>query len=164
MKKQLIIINCRFLSQTISGVQRFAIEMCLELKKKNLNIIFVSPRNIIHHDLAEQLDVKSIGKLKGHFWEQVTLRDYVTKNDGLLLSFCNTGPLFLKNQIITIHDLCFMTHPHWFSKSFTIVYNFLIPKIVKKSKHIITVSETSKNEISEKLKINPEKISVIYNA
>ncbi|WP_086476180.1 glycosyltransferase family 4 protein [Arenibacter amylolyticus] len=160
----MIVINARFLTQPISGVQRFAIEISKELNKSGLPVVFVAPKNIIHHELAEELDVKYIGGFKGHLWEQITLQKYVLRKNALLISFCNTAPLFIKKQIVTIHDLCFKIHPEWFSKTFSTAYNFLIPRIAKTSLHIITVSETSKKEIVKELLISENKVSVVYNA
>ena len=80
-----IVINARFLTQRITGVQRYAIEISKELLKLNKNISVISPKNIIQHDIAKKLNVKCIGKLKGHLWEQITLP----------ISF-----LFSQNQII----------------------------------------------------------------
>lgn len=160
----MIIINARFLTQPISGVQRFAIEISKELNKSNLQVLFLTPKNIIHHDLAKELNAKVLGKLTGHLWEQLELQTYILRKDAFLISFCNTGPLFVKNQIVTIHDLCFKIHPEWFSKSFSLFYNFLIPKLVKVSKAIITVSNVSKRELIEELNVPAEKITVIYNA
>lgn len=160
----MIIINARFLTQPITGVQRFAIEISKELNKSDLDVVFVAPCNIIHQDLANELNVKCIGTFKGHLWEQISLPKYVLKNNALLVSLCNTAPCFISNQIVTIHDLCFKVHPEWFSKRFSTVYNFLIPRIAKKSLHIVTVSNTSKEEIINELSIPAKKISVIYNA
>ncbi|WP_218598089.1 glycosyltransferase family 1 protein [Polaribacter sp. NJDZ03] len=160
----MIIINSRFLTQRITGVQRFAIEICKELKKSNLEIEFVSPKNIINSEIAEELDIKKIGNLTGHLWEQITLQLYVSKKDALLISLCNTAPLFLKHQIVTIHDLSFMLFPEWNSKMFSLVYNFMIPIIAKKADHILTVSNSSKKELISELEIPENKISVIYNA
>lgn len=43
----MIVVNARFLTQKITGVQRFAIEISLELKKiLKENVLFVSPCNI----------------------------------------------------------------------------------------------------------------------
>ncbi|MFD2563576.1 glycosyltransferase family 4 protein [Aquimarina rubra] len=161
---QKVVVNCRFLTQPVSGVQRFAIEICKELKKANLDIIFVAPKNIIHKSLAKQLDVVEIGYFKGHLWEQMELKLFVAKEKALLICLCNTAPLFLKNQIITIHDLCFLNYPQWFSFYFRKAYSFLIPRIAKKAMHILTVSETSKKEIIDIIGIDENKISVIYNA
>jgi glycosyltransferase involved in cell wall biosynthesis len=160
----MIIINARFLTQPISGVQRFAIEISKELIKSNLQLVFVTPKNIIHHELANELNAKVIGRLTGHLWEQLELQAYVFRNDAFLISFCNTGPLFVRNQIVTIHDLSFRVHPEWFSKSFAFFYNFLIPQLVKNSKGIITVSNVSKQELIKELDVPEDKITVIYNA
>lgn len=162
MKK--VYINARFLTQPISGVQRFAIEISKEIIKKGYPIVFLAPKNILHQELANDLNVKEIGVLKGHLWEQIELQSYVFLKKGFLISFCNTAPLFYKNQIVTVHDLCFRIYPNWFSKSFSMIYNFMIPKICLNAKAIITVSESSKNELYTELGISKEKITVVYNA
>lgn len=160
----MIIINSRFLSQKITGVQRFAIEICKELKKSSLEIEFVSPKNISNSKVADLLEVKKIGFLTGHLWEQITLQAYVKRKKAILISLCNTAPLFLENQIVTIHDLSFRIYPEWNSKMFSLVYNTMIPIIAKNSKHILTVSNTSKDELINELNIPKDKISVVYNA
>lgn len=161
----MIYINARFLSQRITGVQRFAIELSIRLIQSKLNVVFVAPYNVINHDLARELGVVIIGKNTGHIWEQFDLPIYLrSKNKPLLVSFCNTAPLFYSNSIVTIHDLAFLENPKWFSKGFYLAYKILIPIIARKSKSIITVSNFSKNEIVRKLKINPDKINLVYNA
>lgn len=164
MLSKKIVINARFLTQQTTGVQRFAIEISKKLKDSSLNIEFVAPKNIRHKELADLLNVKPIGFLKGHLWEQIELLSYVKKNKALLVSFCNTSPILLKNQIITIHDLGFRKHPEWYSYKFSFFYNLMVPTIIKKSKYIITVSNTSKDEIINEFNINPKKITVVYNA
>ncbi|MDC0177551.1 glycosyltransferase family 4 protein [Polaribacter sp.] len=160
----MIIINSRFLTQKTTGVQRFAIEICKELKKSNLDIEFVSPKNIVDKNTANYLGVKKIGFLTGHLWEQITLQIYVYRKNALLISLCNTAPVFLKNQIVTIHDLSFRLFPEWNSKIFSFVYNKMIPVLAKKSRHILTVSNTSKNELTDELNVSKDKITVVYNA
>ncbi|WP_224485305.1 glycosyltransferase family 4 protein [Robertkochia aurantiaca] len=161
--KNKIIINGRFLSQPITGVQRFASEITAILcQSKNVEV--VAPKNIIHWGLAKKFNVKIIGTFVGHSWEQFDLMIYLKKEKCLLLSLCNTGPLLCLTQVITIHDLGFRKHPEWYSKKFSLYYNFLIPKLAKLSKHILTVSEYSKMELINELGIIEEKISVVYNA
>lgn len=160
----MIIINARFLTQNITGVQRFAIEISRELIKSNLNVCFVAPVNILNSEIADELNVKKIGFLTGHLWEQITLQIYVKRKKAMLLSLCNTAPLFLKKQIITIHDLSFRLYPEWNSKMFSLIYNTMIPIIARNSKHILTVSNSSKYELVSELNVSKEKISVVYNA
>lgn len=162
-----IYINARFLSQRTTGVQRFAIELSLRLRKLNPEIVFLCPGNILssHKKLAEELKVEVIGRGSGHIWEQVDLPLFLRNvGNSLLINFCNTAPLFYSNSVVTVHDLAFLENPKWFSKSFYYYYKNLVPRIVKNARHVITVSNFSKEEILNKIHIASNKISVIYNA
>lgn len=161
-----VVVNARFLTQPITGVQRFAIEISKILKKHLQNdIIFVAPKDIINWEIASELDVKIIGTHKSHIWEQIDLRRFLIKNNSpLLLNLCNTAPLFYRNNVITIHDIAFEVYPQTYSKKFLLVYKFLIPKLAHSAKKIITVSEFSKSEIMKYYNIPNDKIEVIYNA
>jgi glycosyltransferase involved in cell wall biosynthesis len=161
----MIVINTRFLTQKLTGVQRFAIEIAKEIKKITPDVVFVSPANIIHKDLAAELGVKIIGNNKGVLWEQVDLPLFLIKaNKPLLINLCNVAPLGYKNQIVTLHDMAFFTNSAWFSKNFVRYYKFLIPRISKRAKLIFTVSHFSKNEIVKYINVPPQKIKVVYNA
>lgn len=162
----MIVINGRFLSKPITGCERFAIELCRKLKLilgDNLHII--APSNSIHQEICDGLDVKFIGKLKGLLWEQIELPLYLYKNKNpLLLNLVNTAPVFYSNKISTLHDIAYKRFPESFDWKFRLIYDLLIPLILKMSKHIFTVSEFSKQEIANFYHLNLDKISVIYNA
>jgi glycosyltransferase involved in cell wall biosynthesis len=161
----MVIVNARFLTQKVTGVQRFAIEISRVLRKLDSEILFVTPDNIIDHDLAKELGAIIIGKNKGSVWEQVDLRYYLfKKSNPLLVNFCNTGIVSYRNQIVTIHDMSYKVNPKWFPRKFYLWYNFLIPNIAKWSKKVLTVSNSSKNDIIKYLNINADKVNVIYNA
>ncbi len=165
-KSSLIVINSRFFTQQITGVQRFAIEISKGLKKRlGDDVKFVSPKNITHESLASELNLSIVGKNTGHLWEQYDLPKFLKAiNKPLLLNLANTAPLCYENKIVTIHDLAFLENPKWFSKTFYHFYHFLIPRIVRNSKQILTVSNFSKSEIVKKIKIKEDKIKVIYNS
>ncbi len=157
-----IIVNARFLTQQITGVQRHALEMSRQLKILRPEIEFVAPDNIIHHHMAQLLQVKIVGRLRGHAWEQISLPRYVRKRPlTILLNLANTAPLFLKNEIVTIHDTGFIVQPQWYSRRFYYYYRFLLPRLTGSSLKIITDSQFAKNEIVERLNIDPDKIEVI---
>ncbi len=161
----IIAINSRFLTQKITGVQRYAIEISRRLKNLCSGVEFLAPRNIIHHQLANSLDIHTFGKFTGHLWEQFELPQYLRKKgEPLLLNLANTAPLSYRNQIVTIHDLAFMENPKWFSKQFYHYYKFLIPRIMKNSVKIVTVSNFSQREIMRYSGISKDKIKVIYGA
>lgn len=141
------VINGRFLNQTQTGVQRFAHGI------------------LAHMPTTEVLNPKITSKLGSHKWEQFTLPDILRKRKSpLLLNFCNTAPISYSNQIVTIHDAAVFENPSWFYKSFASYYRFLLPRIARSARHVVTVSEFSKSELQRHLHIPASKISVIHPA
>ena len=70
----MLYVNARFLTQPLTGVQRYGIEISLQLKELyGERIKFVAPANIIHTDIARKLNVEIVGKRSGHLWEQIDL-------------------------------------------------------------------------------------------
>jgi glycosyltransferase involved in cell wall biosynthesis len=161
----LIYVNARFLTQQTTGVQRYAIEITKELIKINPDVRLVAPRNILHQELAKELNVGIIGRLKGHLWEQIDLPLYLRSiKNPLLLNLGNTGPVRYHNQIVTIHDLSFLVNPDWFSTRFAYFYSLLIPRLATSAKAISTVSAFSKQEMVRILGTAEQKIQVIPGA
>lgn len=163
----MICINARFLTQKVTGVQRFAIEISKELSKIRDDCIFLVPSaaSVVDKTLFEKLNIKEVRGKEGHYWEQITLPMYLRReNNPLLLNLTNTAPCFYKNQIVTHHDVTYKKFPQSFSFSFRVIYNLLPRFFLKNSHYIITVSEFSKEEISNIYNINKDKIQVVYNA
>lgn len=164
MTKLRIYINGRFLTRPISGVERFSIEICNELIKLDSSIKIIAPKKAKNQKWINESNVLYVGKFSGHFWEQITLPFLLKrKRSPLLLNLANMAPLLYANKIVTLHDIAFKDHPEWFNPIFSIYYSFLIPFLLKTSKHILTVSEFSKTKIHETYKISNHKISVAYN-
>ncbi len=161
----MIIINARFLTQNISGVQRYAIEICREIKKQYPEVIFVSPHNILDQALADELGVILYGRFTGHIWEQFELPLFLKKKKSpLLLNMANTAPIFIKNKITVVHDVAFERFPQSFSWKFRFFYRRFIPKIIASSKCLVTVSQFSKSELVELYHIDGDRVEVVYNA
>lgn len=162
----MIVINSRFLTQDITGVQRFAIEISKQLKRLySEDIQFVCPKNIVHENLAKELEAKTIGNLTGHLWEQVELPFYLKKNGSpLLLNLGNTAPLLYSNKITVLHSLSFL-NKKWNSLLFHFLYKITVPLNLMSSKFIFTVSQYTNQEITEHYSyINLlDKMDVIYN-
>lgn len=159
-----VYINARFLTQQITGVQQFAFEICRYLKSDAVEFTLLIPKGCVVPEPLSHLTVKVVGNNQGYVWEQLELPLFLRKKGSpLLLNFCNTAPLFYTNQWVTIHDLAFMHHPEWFSKSFAKVYRFLIPRIARKSHKIFTVSATIQQQIHHLLGIPQAKIELLYN-
>lgn len=158
-----IFINGRFLTQQTTGVQSFARSICAELEEVT-DFTLLVPENGKIIDPGFENHILKTGKLKGHLWEQVHLPLFLRKHPGsVLLNLCNTGPAFVQNQVVTIHDLAFLKNPAWFHVAFARYYTWLIPRLAANSKAIITVSQTIKKELQESFGINDNKIYVTGN-
>ncbi len=156
-------INGKFLCQQKTGVQAYAFGMLEALLKVGFEFVVLVPKSF---ENESNLPLKRIGRASSLvIWEQVYLCNFIYKDkDAILINFCNSAPLFLKNQVITIHDLAFeVKNVNWFSYFFKIWYRFLIPSICKNSKLILTISEFSKSEICLNYKIPTTKVKIIPN-
>ncbi len=154
-----IFINGRFLTQRVTGVQSFAHSICEEFKQSGVVFKFLIPAEALIHPVSNQVEAIRIGNQKGHLWEQFQLPAFMKgRPDSMLLNLCNSAPMHLANQVVTLHDLAFLHHPEWFSLKFRLWYNYMIPRAVKSAKSILTVSESSLKEIQESYGIPPAKI------
>lgn len=161
----MIYVNARFLTQELTGVQRFAEQLSLSLLSQRDDLVFVSPDGIVRKSVADNLNVQVIGKKNGHIWEQFELPRYLKKQGApLLLNLCSTAPVFYKNQIVTHHDVTYKRYPKSFSRKFKMLYGILVPLMLRNSHRLLTVSEFSKREINEVYGVSEKKISIIYNA
>ncbi|MEB6082078.1 glycosyltransferase family 4 protein [Serratia marcescens] len=161
----MIFVNARFLTQDLTGVQRFAEQISMALQTLRNDVVFVSPGDIKNKKVADLLNVKVVGKNSGHHWEQRDLPAFLKRNDNpLLVNLGNTAPLWYKNKIVTHHDVTYKKFPESYSRKFRLMYNLLIPVMLRNSRALLTVSEFSKKEITAAYRYNPEKTFVIYNA
>lgn len=144
--QKFIYVNTRILSSSLTGVQRYLLDL-----SRQFDTTFITIRP----------DILPSG-IMGHFWEQFILPFRIGGN--LLLSPSNTGPLFYRNQILILHDIQQLDIPESLNPLFALFYQLLIPKLVKNVKHIITVSEFSKSRIVERLNVPSTKVTVIPNS
>ena len=103
----------------------------------------------------------SLKGLEGHLWEQMYLP--AASAGRLLWSPHGTGPISVGRQVCTIHDLSAVEHPEWFPSGAVKWSRWLLPKLVSRVQHIITVSEFTKARLVDYFRVNPGKISVIPN-
>jgi glycosyltransferase involved in cell wall biosynthesis len=161
----MIVINTRFLTQEMSGVQRFAEQTCLALKQLRDDVVFVAPHGIKMHDSAKALDVQCIGRNRGHLWEQLDLPLYLRRHGNpLLVSLCSTAPLLYRNQIATHHDITYIRHPESYTRLFRNLYRSMTPILLAHIKALLTVSNFSKSEIAQFYRYPHSKIFVVPNA
>jgi Glycosyltransferase len=74
------------------------------------------------------------------------------------------APTLNNRVILTIHDLAFIRFPQFNFEWFVKKYTKEVTKNARVAKRIIAVSYSTKNDIVELLKINPEKVDVAHEA
>jgi len=161
-----IVVNGRFLTKTLTGVQRYAFEVARRLPG-SIKIITPQPIAPEYRALLNAVIIDPLGRFVrggglGHLWEQVALPRWLRKGR-VLWSPCGAGPLAVRNQVVTIHDIAHLEHPEWFNSWFAKWYGFLIPRLVHRVRRIITVSEFTKVRLIETTRVPLEKVVVIPN-
>lgn len=168
MNKRNIYINGRFLSQSITGVQRYALELVQALDNiitqgviniTLYNITLITPNNAQYNINLKHIIIKKAGLLKGHIWEQFELPIYAS--DSLLVNLCNTAPIFKSKQTITIHDASVYGYPQAYSRIFRLLYKTLYGINTARSKRIFTDSTYSRDELKKYCKIPANNVDII---
>lgn len=139
-------VNTRILGSHTTGTQRYLLEL---LSRWQDAVTFIEPQRPRHG-------------IKGHAWEQMALPAKIRKGMPLF-SPSNTGPLAVANQVVTIHDVVPLDHPEWLNPRFAKWYRFLTPRLAHRVRHIITISEFTRQRIQYHMQVPREKISVIPN-
>lgn len=161
----MLYINGRFLTQKITGTQRFAIEVvkALDGMVNRNEIEILSPPGIINAVELKNIAIRCIGNNSGHYWTQVIFPRYVLQNRGVSLTMVGMCPLLCPDYFVA-HDITFIKHPESFSRSFRFAYEIDHALTLKRCKKIFTVSEFSKREICEYFNIFPEMVVVVSNS
>jgi glycosyltransferase involved in cell wall biosynthesis len=166
-----ILINGYFLCRILTGIERYACEITLQLDRITSpgELAIIVPSDFENIPPYKNLDVIRYKKKIPHIlWQLFTLQSFLlTHRNYTILDFGNTC-LPLSPGIIFLHDI----YCEFFPEDFTSLRDKLIRiynkwqyrLIAKKAKHIVTVSEFSKNQILETYHVDPEKISVIYSS
>lgn len=141
-----LFVNARAMGKKHTGVERYTAEIANQLNDKI---------QILHPQ-------KPFSGAAGHLWEQLFLPMRIPRR-GVLWSPANSGPLRVGNQVLTLHDISVLEHPEWFSPVFAAWYKFLLPRLVKRVRKIVTVSDYSKDRIRLRFQVPGDQIIVISN-
>ena len=155
-----IYINCRFLSQKLTGVQRYSYEVIKSLDRCNLIIPDKIQGCYDLKDLSQHNFIK-LKLTKTYIWDHFQVPKLVPRNK-VLWTPMGTGSLFCRNQILTIHDVAPLENSDFFSKKFTLYYKFLYKRVASRCLKVLTVSKYSKSRIIELLDIYAKNITVVY--
>jgi glycosyltransferase involved in cell wall biosynthesis len=123
-----VVVNGRFLARRVTGVERYG-------------------RDILRF-IGNGCSLESTPwqGWRGHAWEQFILPVRLSRNS-VLWSPANTGPILIRRQALTVHDLSPLEHPEWFHPSFAAWYRLFLPILAKRVHTIFTPSEYVKQKV-----------------
>lgn len=165
-----VVINGRFLSQPLSGVQRFAWEVVRAMDAirhsepehpgNALELEILCPSQVCPLPRLHTIGARAIGRMGGYAWEQVELP--WAARGRLVVNLSNLAPI-LARKISTIHDAIVWQMPQNYTPAFVAAYRLLLPLIARTSRHCVTVSEHSKRCLQEFGVTGEVPVTVIHN-
>jgi glycosyltransferase involved in cell wall biosynthesis len=141
-----LIVNGRFLTLHITGIERYGREMLDRLPPETTSAVVPG---------------RALYGLGGHTWEQLVLPGRIPSG-ALLWSPANWGPVRVQHQILTLHDVAVLDHPEWFSARVRVLHRVLQPRLAATVQHVITDSEFSKSRIAAHFGLDEGAVTVVY--
>src|SRR5438270_7462839 len=162
-----IYINGKFLSQRVTGTQRYARQLlnqfdCLLSAENhwNVEIEVLVPGCVQVLPRYQSLDVRTVGSMSGTSWKQLELPRFCRGQ--LLFTLSGGGPILHSRNVVTIHDAAVVASPAGYSWAYRSWHANLCRRMAHTAEHIFTVSNFSKSEITKCYGAPAEKISVTY--
>ena len=168
-------IDCRMFNSSFTGIGRYTFELVKHISKINKTLPHPHQIILFFNNPAykgfktSDLNIKKVLVNAKHYSydEQTRFCRKLYKENLDIVHFphFNIPILYRRPYIVTIHDLTLSLFPgqkmnKWYHR---FAYHLVIKNAVKKAKKIIAVSYSTKEDLAELLKVNKEKIKVIYN-
>jgi glycosyltransferase involved in cell wall biosynthesis len=162
-------INGRFVTQRMTGVQRYAHEIVAALDDvlaenrdaaTGLAMRLVLPPGAEAVPSFARIGIRRTRLGSGHAWDQFILPFYASAG---VLSLGNFGPAFVRKQIVCIHDANVFILPESYSRSFRLAYQTLLPWVGRRASRVATVSRFSADMLVNYGVCRREKIFIAPN-
>lgn len=167
LNKNTILINGKFYAQNVTGVQRFAREILLEMDSQlqhqiyQNDFVILVPKDAINLPNLKNIKLIKTSLQASYLWEQLYLP--IVSMGHKLLNLAGSAPLLKHDQYITMHDAAVFEANSAYSKVFTIWYQLLFTIQARFANKVFTVSKFSAERLSKILPSLQKKIFVIYN-
>ena len=166
------LINPNFLCRDLTGIERFAFEICKRLDvlltpDNDISIIIPSNARIIPKFENIKI-VESHKELKSFpMWDLFSFASWCRKLNATGINFSNTAPLGKRCGISFIHDIYAKQFPQDFAsrreKLVRLYSCFNYRNIARNAKKVLTVSDFSKKQIQKVYGVEDARIDVIPN-
>jgi glycosyltransferase involved in cell wall biosynthesis len=135
-----IALNARAAARPeLGGVERWARELAARLPALGGYEVVRPPAALVHR--------------AGHAWEQAVLPVRARRAE-LLLNPANLAPVAFPRNAVILHDVAALRGPQWYSPAYARWQRILLPRIARRARLIVTVSEFSRAEIAELLHVD----------
>ncbi len=146
-----IYINGRFLTQRVTGVQRYAHEA---LKAIDVALdgdfttrwTILAPKGTTLKEKWNHIEFRTVGFLSGHVWEQFELPFHAS--DGWLLTLSGAPSVFHPRHLFSIPDTAIYDMPNGYSFLYRTYYRILWGICASRAKAIFTFTEFSRNRLA----------------
>jgi glycosyltransferase involved in cell wall biosynthesis len=160
-----VVINGRFMTRRLTGVDRFAAELLRAWlprygKFRNARA-FVPTGSGARRKTDIDVRIEQVGILSGHAWEQAELSAHC--GDDVLLSLCNTGPIWRRRQLVVLHDASVVADPATYGFMFRNWNRWLFAGLMRRAGLVSSVSKFSAQELTKHIG-RARSIEVIYGA
>lgn len=160
-------INGKFLTERITGMQRYAIEMTKELDKISNpgELTIVVP--ISAKDIPQYKNIKVVkyGRLKGIPWEQLCLPIFLYKNKMTGIHMLANAPIIKSGDVVVAHGVNNKVNPQFYKtlrdKMARLWHNIVYHFYFKHSHLIFTDTEFSKSEIMKTYHVKEEYLHIV---
>lgn len=164
-----LFINGKFTAQSVTGVQRAAIELVSALDRalaRNVHApgfrcVLLCPPGASPPPL-QHIEVRVVGSTPGslQWWEQVKLP--IAARDGVLLNLSGSAPWMAARQSISLlHDAAVFDHPDTYTLTFRLWYRALFRHLGRNALALLTISSFSRERLCAALRVPSERFSII---
>lgn len=139
-----VVVNTRALLRPFLGVQRYLTEL---LARMGDRVDRIRPRG-------------RPGMVGGFLWEQLRLPALLRGR--LLWSPSQGGPLAVRRQVLTVHDLLHFDCPEGFTAPTRLLTRLTLPRLARRARRVICDSAFTRERLIAIARVPPEKVEVVY--
>src|SRR5207248_2148711 len=72
----------------------------------------------------------------------------------LLLCPANLAPVAFPRNVVVLHDVAALRHPEWYTPGYVAWQRRVLPRVARRARAVVTVSEFSRREIADTLGVD----------
>ena len=171
MNLKTVYINGKFSAQSVTGVQRAALELVLALDRvleidacaSGCDYVLLCPPNA-RPPALHSIRVRTVGSERDNlqWWEQFAL-PWAARN-GRLLNLAGSAPWWAAaRSVCMLHDAAVFDHPQAYTLVFRLWYRMLFRHLSRHAPGLLTVSSFSRDRLSQALGVPSQRFTVVLH-